>query len=93
MSLTNLNYCAFCKFIISVRCAHYDYPPQVPRNLGFCIVQWPRIPIISYEHTSCVCRMNELVQVVAKLMQWKKMLVVSLFEIICPLTAMEGGKR
>jgi len=35
---------------------------------------------------------NELVQVGAELMQWKKMLVVSLFELNCPVTAMKVEK-
>lgn len=47
---------------------------------------------ISYEHTSCVCRVNELVEVGAELMQWKKMLVVLLFEVNFPFTAMKVEK-
>jgi hypothetical protein len=36
---------------------------------------------------------NELVQQDAELIQWRKMLVVSLFAVICPVTAMKGRKR
>jgi len=47
---------------------------------------------ISYERTSCVCRVNELVQAGAKLMQRKEMSVVSLFKVDCSVTAMKVEK-
>ena len=59
---------------------------------GFLHCAMTKDPNISYEYTSYVCRVNELFEVGAKLMQRKEMLVVSLFEVNCPFTAMRVEK-